>query len=148
MRLVKPELRISYIGALILSLLVFMPTLSDAPLAMEAKPDCDIHARSCQKALASRTVELDIHPKPVTAMQDLTFRVTISGEPLDQAPFIDLGMPGMHMGPNRVQLKSTGQGTYEGAGVIVRCKSGKRIWRATVTLPNIGKADFTFDVVY
>ena len=36
----------------------------------------------------------------------------------------------------------------KGQGVIVRCPSGKRIWRATVTLPSIGNVDFTFDVVY
>jgi hypothetical protein len=148
MRFIKPELWITVMGALSLSLLVIMPNLPDAPLAMEAKTDCDIHAQSCQKKLGNRTVELDIQPKPVTAMQDSTFSVKISGASLDQAPFIDLGMPGMHMGPNRVLLKKTGSGAYEGSGVIVRCKSGKRVWRATITLPDIGKTDFTFDVVY
>ena len=37
---------------------------------------------------------------------------------------------------------------YEGQGVIVRCHSGKTIWQATITLPNIGKVVFSFDVVY
>jgi hypothetical protein len=137
-----------FFGTLIVCLLVIFPTLSGTPSAMEAKPDCEIHAQSCQKTVANRTVELDILPKPVTAMKDLTFQVKVSGAALDQPPYIDLSMPGMRMGPNRVKLAPTGAGTYEGTGVIVRCKSGKRIWRATITLPNIGKTDFTFDVVY
>jgi hypothetical protein len=78
----------------------------------------------------------------------LTFQVKISGDSLSEAPFIDLGMPGMKMGPNRVTLKKNGAATYEGQGVIVRCKSGKTIWQATVTLPDIGSVVFTFDVVY
>ncbi len=148
MRAIKVELFWICVGTLIFGLLVLAPGLSVAPQASEADTDCDIHAQSCQKAIGDRTVELDIHPKPVSAMKDLTFRVTVSGEPLDQAPSIDLGMPGMHMGPNHVTLDRTSPTTYEGQGVIVRCPSGKRIWRATVTLPKIGKADFTFDVVY
>ena len=148
MRSIKSELCIVFVGAMVLSLLVVIPLIADAPLAMEAKTDCEIHTQGCQKELRGRTVELDIHPKPVTAMQDSVFRVKVSGAPLAQAPYIDLGMPGMHMGPNRVQLKNTGPGSYEGTGVIVRCKSGKRIWRATITLPDVGNVDFTFDVVY
>ena len=145
---IKPGLGNVFVGAMVFSLLVVVPIFSGASWAMEAKTDCEIHTQSCQKTVSNRTVELDIHPKPVTAMQDSTFRVKISGGPLAQAPYIDLGMPGMHMGPNRVQLKQTGPGAYEGIGVIVRCKSGKRIWRATITLPDLGKTDFTFDVVY
>jgi hypothetical protein len=57
-------------------------------------------------------------------------------------------MPAMAMGPNRVILKQVDQNTYEGKGIIVRCKSGKRTWRATVTLPGLGKVEYTFDVIY
>ena len=148
MRATKIETFWTCVGTLILCLLVLSPALSVAPLSAEADPDCDIHVQSCQKAIGDRTVELDINPKPVTAMKDLTFQVTVSGEPLVQAPQIDLGMPGMHMGPNQVRLENKSDTTYEGKGVIVRCKSGKRIWRATITLPGVGKTDFTFDVVY
>jgi hypothetical protein len=57
-------------------------------------------------------------------------------------------MPGMKMGPNRIQLKSAGNDTYEGRGVIVKCPSGRRTWRATVTVPDFGQTDFVFDVIY
>ena len=54
----------------------------------------------------------------------------------------------MNMGPNRVILKSAGPGTYEGRGIIVRCPSGRKIWRATVKIPDIGQAEFIFNVIY
>ena len=136
-------------GITILFLTIFLlAALVENTLAAEATPDCGIHESSCTKTIGLYTIELDIHPKPVTAMQDLTFRVSVTGDAISQSPYIDLGMPGMHMGSNRVDLKPSAAMSYEGQGVIVRCPSGKRIWRATVTLPSIGKAEFTFDVVY
>jgi hypothetical protein len=93
---------------------------------------------------------LAVTPRPVKAMQDLLFQVSITGNltARTQLPYIDLGMPGMNMGPNRVQLKPAGNGTYKGQGVIVRCPSGRRTWQATVTIPGVGQTDFIFDVVY
>jgi len=83
-------------------------------------------------------------------MQDLSFRVTLDGKLPENSdsPYIDLGMPGMNMGPNRVQLKSAGNAAYEGRGVIVRCPSGRRTWQATIILPDVGQINFIFDVIY
>ena len=112
--------------------------------------NCDLHAGPCSLLLSERRLTLEITPRPVKAMQDLVFKVTLNGQMLPDAklPYIDLGMPGMNMGPNRVQLKSTGNATYEGRGVIVRCPSGRRTWRATITIPDVGQTDFIFDVIY
>jgi hypothetical protein len=52
------------------------------------------------------------------------------------------------MGTNKVLLEDLGDGVFEGQGVIVRCMSGRRTWRARITLPDLGRADFIFDVVY
>jgi hypothetical protein len=87
-------------------------------------------------------------PKPVKAMKDITFRVKITGKTPTSNPYIDLGMPGMKMGPNRVSLKQMGQGLYEGTGIIVRCPSGRRTWNARVTVPTLGAVEFVFDVLY
>lgn len=57
-------------------------------------------------------------------------------------------MPAMKMGPNRVVLKPAAQGNYEGQGVIVRCKSGRRTWFGNVIIPETGEVKFVFDVVY
>jgi hypothetical protein len=112
--------------------------------------NCDLHAGPCTQSLPEITVTLDVTPRPVKALQNLFFRVTLSGKQLTSTkdPYIDLGMPGMNMGPNRVQLKSAGGNSYEGQGVIVKCPSGRRTWQATVTIPDAGQTEFIFDVIY
>ncbi len=110
--------------------------------------NCQAHDGKCSLPIGTETVTLEITPRPVTAMQDSTFTVTFTGMAPAQPPFIDLGMPAMKMGPNRVQLKPTGDGTYAGKGVIVRCKSGRRTWFANVVVPGTGETKFVFDVVY
>ena len=112
--------------------------------------NCDLHQGACAQKLSGSTVTLAVTPRPVKAMQDLLFQVTFSAKlpPNAQLPFIDLSMPGMKMGPNRVQLKSAGNDTYEGWGVIVKCPSGRRTWRAKLTVPAVGQTDFIFDVIY
>jgi hypothetical protein len=52
------------------------------------------------------------------------------------------------MGPNQVTMKKVADLIYQGKGVIVRCPSGKTIWEAKVTVPDVGRARFIFDVVY
>ena len=114
----------------------------------QPETECDIHKTSCAKTLPGCTVTLDIEPKPVKAMTDLTFTVILSGKDPLTNPYINLGMPGMEMGPNQVNLKSVGNNTYKGKGIIVRCPSGRRTWKAAVTIHGVGTAEFVFDVVY
>jgi hypothetical protein len=109
---------------------------------------CDIHAGPCRAAMTDTEVSLEISPRPVKAMQELTFTVSFAGKQPGAAPYIDLGMPGMNMGRNRVTLKPAGESGFEGKGVIVRCPSGRRTWKATVTAPNLGSVEFVFDVIY
>ncbi|UCG21857.1 MAG: hypothetical protein JSU80_04575, partial [Deltaproteobacteria bacterium] len=82
------------------------------------------------------------------AMQDLVFTVTFVGDKVVADPYIDLGMPGMNMGRNRVLLKPAGKLVYQGAGVIVRCPSGRRTWKAKLTVPDVGAVEFVFNVIY
>ena len=113
-----------------------------------ALTNCDIQSGPCTKVRGDLTVTLDILPKPVKAMKELTFRLTFTGGELSGNPRIDLSMPGMNMGPNRVIMKRFGHNAYEGPGVIVRCPSGWRTWKAKVTLPDAGVIEFVFDVIY
>lgn len=119
-----------------------------AAVAEDSLINCDAHKGACSQTIEDLTVSLEIAPRPVKAMQDLVFKVFLSGNPPPQSPYIDLGMPGMKMGPNRVELKHTDTGAYEGRGVIVRCPSGRRIWFAKVTIPGTGHVKFIFDVIY
>ena len=110
--------------------------------------DCDIHHNTCTQKLKETVVRLDVSPKPVKAMTDLTFKIILKGKQPLEAPYIELSMPGMKMGPNRVSLRVLEPGVYGGTGIIVRCPSGKRIWKATVTVQDMGSVEFIFDVIY
>jgi hypothetical protein len=91
-------------------------------------------------------VFLDISPKPVRPMKELVFTVEARGREGNGRPWIDLGMEGMRMPPNRVDLVKDPDGRYRGKGILVRCRSGMRTWTATVALPGDGKTVFSFDV--
>jgi hypothetical protein len=127
--------------------------LSVCPISSSGKSEpqrveCDVHAGPCRAHIAGTKVRLDIEPKPVKAMRDLTFTVTFTGGTIVTAPYIDLAMPNMNMGRNRVTLKQAGDLVYRGEGVIVRCPSGRRTWKAKITVPEVGSVEFVFDVIY
>jgi len=126
-----------------------------AKVTMGNLPDCEIDRGSCSKRMGDKTVVLDVSPKPVRAMEELALEITIlSVQPPrhndGQEEFgwltLDLVMPGMFMGRNRVILRKTSEGRYIGRGVIPRCPSGKSLWKITVNVPNLGSIDFFFDV--
>jgi hypothetical protein len=133
-----------------IAFLLAVPVCVSAGDKYQEMINCDLHAGPCTQSLSGNTVTLEVTPRPVKALKDLSFKVTLSGKQLTstKAPYIDLGMPGMNMGPNRVQLKSAGGNSYEGQGVIVKCPSGRRTWQATVTIPDEGQTEFIFDVIY
>jgi hypothetical protein len=133
--------------SVLIGLLVFGGWFARATAA-DSIINCDAHKGTCSQSSGDLTVSLDITPRPVKAMQDLVFKVSISGASPAKMPHIDLGMPAMKMGPNQVELKPAGPGTYEGTGVIVRCPSGKRTWFANVIVPGAGEVKFIFDVIY
>lgn len=105
-----------------------------------------IHNGQCAGVFAGRQVTLDINPKPVSHMKELTFSLTIDPcTPLPDSLQLDLAMPGMFMGQNRVTLAKTGKCSYTGKGIIVRCMSGRTLWQATLLLPELGNPAFTFN---
>ncbi len=110
------------------------------------KPGRDIHAGPVAGSAGGRPVILEISPRPVRAMRELSFAVELPGGDAGGSPRIDLEMPGMRMPPNRVVLGRGADGIYRGTGAIVRCGGGKRTWSATVTLPDGSRASFPFDV--
>jgi hypothetical protein len=79
---------------------------------------------------------LTISPDPPRALSELTFTVGVrrDGAAVEGAEVsIDLQMPGMYMGENRIALAPAGGGLYRGTGTVVRCPSGKRRWEAAIT---------------
>lgn len=136
------------IAVLTLIMLAVCPAVSSGQSSRPQPLDCDVHTGPCSATLMGTRVNLDIRPKPVKAMQDLTFTVTLTGKRPVVHPYIDLGMAGMEMGTNRVILRPVAASVFQGEGVIVRCPSGRRTWKATVTVPSIGAVEFAFDVIY
>ncbi len=127
--------------ALFASMLIAGSTLSANPV------DNTIHEKACTITSGSYTVTLNIDPKPVKHMKELTFSVTVS--PCDKLPaslLLDLSMPGMAMGKNQVTLVKKSACTYEGNGIIVRCMSGRTLWQATILSDELNNPAFTFNV--
>jgi hypothetical protein len=111
------------------------------------EPDCNIQEGPCVKDSGGVRVAFDVLPKPVRSMRELTFRVKAEG--LRERPetlLLDLSMPGMDMGPNRVELRMARDGSYEGKGVIVKCASGRKLWKARVLDGGENIAEYTFNV--
>lgn len=118
----------------------------DATSGKPAHAQCNVHAGRCETKIGDRVITMDITPKPVRVMEDLKFVVTVGGKPPKDPPYIDLNMVAMDMGPNRVEMQEMWEGSYEGRGVIVKCPSGRKRWKALVTVPGVGAAEFYFDV--
>ena len=115
--------------------------------------NCAIHTAPCVAMTDSGVeVELSIAPRPVAAMQDLEFRVVLSrkGRPVSGAAVVlDLSMPGMFMGNNQPRLSEERPGRFRGRGVIPRCVTGQRTWKAFVAVAqggSIEKVFFLFEV--
>ncbi|MDO8723876.1 MAG: FixH family protein [Syntrophales bacterium] len=107
---------------------------------------CEIDKGPCSKKYGEQEVILDIDPRPVRAMKELVFTVSLKQGNYENL-LMALDMPGMHMGRNEVVLKKT-DARYTGKGVIPRCASGMKQWRANINIPETGKVDFLFNVSY
>jgi hypothetical protein len=115
--------------------------------------DCNIQKAPCVRMTGSgMDVEFDVAPRPVRAMQELLFVVTLKkqGRPVSGASLVlDLSMPGMFMGNNQPKLKEEPSGRYSGRGVIPRCVTGRKTWKAFVTIAQRGQVEqvaFLFEV--
>ncbi len=148
----KPPHRMRFALRMLLVIALLSAAASAAPAA-DVRSNCDIQRGPCiQKTDDGMTVEFDIKPKPVAAMSDLAFFITITrhGMPVTSSSVaLDLTMPGMVMGKNLPMLKRTGAGRFEGKGIIPRCPTGKKTWQADVIVVHEGKTDvagFVFEV--
>jgi hypothetical protein len=105
---------------------------------------CDAGMRSCAGDAGGVRVVLDLSPHPPVPLKeiDAAVRLTRGGEPVAGAEVaVELSMPGMFMGDNRIPLRATGAGHYAGKGVLLRCASGRRDWVAEVVIRQAGGAE-------
>lgn len=120
---------------------------ADDPARAE-RINCDIQTGPCAQSLGDGRVHLNIDPRPVRAMAEQRFQLTLENLNPAGTPHIDLNMPDMDMGYNRVFLRPTGEKSYGGTGIFPICPTGIPTWSAEVVVPGAGTAEFIFDVRY
>lgn len=79
-------------------------------------------------------------------MREVEFSVRYEGSTPSQSVYIDLTMPGMDMGKNTIALVGDSDGTFRAKGIIVRCPSGNRLWKASVLEGERTVVEFLFEV--
>ncbi len=112
-------------------------------------PHCDVGRRACRAATGDVVVVLELAPHPPVPLAEMRAAVQVlrGAAPVDGAAVsVELSMPGMFMGENRVVLGADGGGRYAGTGALVRCASGRHDWVAEVVarLPGGGEARARF----
>ncbi len=148
----KPVKKIQVVPVALVSAALLLGSAAHLFASQAAKPDCRLDAGPCIRTAGVLSVILDITPKPLKAMRELTFTVTVKegGKPVpDAALLIELTMPGMYMGKNAVRLTHRAGGVYEGTGVIIRCPSGEKMWQASVIIERAEKksiVNYLFEV--
>lgn len=110
---------------------------------------CDAGLRPCAADADGVRVVLDLSPRPPVPLKEIDAAVQLlrGGEPLAGAEVaVELSMPGMFMGENRIPLRASGSGRYAGKGALLRCASGRHDWLAEVVvrLPGGGEARARF----
>jgi hypothetical protein len=139
-------------AALIAALIYFFALKGKT--SMQYGSDCDFDKGACVKKAGGIEVILDMSPKPVMTMRELEIKVELKGADGPDKIIISFDMPEMYMGKNEVVLKRINKGRisqlYEGAGLLPRCPSGKKLWRAAIDIPQTGqkpiKTEFVFNV--
>jgi len=104
-------------------------------------PACDLQAGPCTQPLdGGGAVTFAIMPRPVRAMTDVEFTVSVVPQDAAEAASVTLSMPGMAMGETHFALAQAraARGVFRGKGVVVRCPSGRRDWAADVKVARAG----------
>ena len=98
---------------------------------------CDAGLRACAADAGGLRVVLELSPRPPVPLKSLEAGVQLSrdGKPVPGAEVtVEISMPGMFMGDNRIPLRASGEGRYAGTGALLRCTSGRRDWLAEVVV--------------
>ncbi|NMW19163.1 MAG: hypothetical protein HKK66_09100 [Chlorobiaceae bacterium] len=133
--------QVKVLNALFLSAVIM---ISDSRLMAK---ESNIHDGPSTIKAGNHIVTLTIEPRPVCAMKELTFNLTVT--PCDKMPdrlLLDLSMPGMQMGKNQVTLFKKSASLYEGEGIIVRCMSRQTLWQVTILSDELNNPVFTINV--
>jgi hypothetical protein len=134
------------LSAVLLGILVFQSGRTKATFFADPRPAAVPKAGGV--SAPNDRVRLTVTPQPVRAMKLLHFQVDLQNDGEPQSVIVDLSMPNMVMGVNRVPMKKSSAGVYEGVGIIPTCPSGRKLWQANVIVDDQIAGHFFFDVQY
>ncbi|GGO87501.1 hypothetical protein GCM10011348_40840 [Marinobacterium nitratireducens] len=121
--------------------------LQAPPPADQLRADhCDLGLGPCRVELGAHSLELELAPRQVRALEPLEFRVRTTGMDT-QAVSIRLEGKEMYMGINEVQLQpvTSDPGLWRGTGELAICSTGEMVWQARVQVT--GQSD-SLDVLF
>jgi hypothetical protein len=105
------------------------------PIELVAPADCDLGRTLCRALLpAGGTLEVDLSPRPVTALRPLELSVALAGFEAETVE-VSLDSPDMYMGRYRQRLAQVadGHGTrFGGRALLPACTLASMRWRLTV----------------
>jgi len=134
----KRTLQLLALLVLLLALLAtvwLLPRWLAPPRVAELAPPagCDLSAAPCRIEDGRRSVELELAPRQVRALEPLEFRVRTQGMDTT-AVSIQLEGKEMYMGINQLQLQPVAgePGLWRGVGELAVCTTGEMIWQARI----------------
>jgi hypothetical protein len=114
-----------------------------------AEAGCDLRAGPCVAAVdMSRSIRLDMTPRPLPPTEQLRIRVDTSGLTAESIAVEFRGID-MNMGKSSHELRDIGGGSFTGDASLPACTRRQMRWRATVTArgaDGIYLATFDFEV--
>ncbi|MFN3604009.1 MAG: hypothetical protein ACK4UJ_04795 [Leptonema sp. (in: bacteria)] len=108
--------------------------------------DCNFSLQENNQILFSG--KIDLNPKPVRVMKEITFTIELNQYEFDpEEILLDLTMPEMYMGENKVILKKNQKNVYEGKGVLPECSSNFTRWNIEIFFNNRKSTNIQFDIL-
>ena len=103
-----------------------------AAVTLMLDAECDLRAGPCSSPLPEGgNITLSIKPRSIPVIKPLTLEVDVQGLNAESVE-VDLTGLDMYMGFNRVKLKETGKGRFNGEGRIPVCVRDAMRWEAKV----------------
>lgn len=101
--------------------------------------NCDLKKGPCVVTVKDGTkFELEVFPKNIPLMENITFRVKSSNDKLDNLT-INLYATNMLMGYFYLKFENLGNGIYETKGTLPTCPVGNMEWNADIELNKISE---------
>ena len=100
---------------------------------------CDLHKTSCNiKIQDETTFELEVTPKTIPLMEELTFLIKSNNPNLENLK-LNIYATNMFMGEFHLPIKNLGDGNYQAVGTLPTCPVGNMQWNADIRIEKLDK---------